>query len=66
MRASAAPIPTALPATNPYKLGTSHISAGPVSAVSLSHFVAKFFNILKVPSMVVNSGRDKNATKDQP
>jgi hypothetical protein len=29
----------------------------------LSHFVAKFANVLKVPLMVVDSGRDKNATK---
>jgi hypothetical protein len=29
----------------------------------LSHFVAKFANVLKVPFVVVDSGRDKNATK---
>src|SRR5262245_48613816 len=45
------------------KLAFPHCFALADLKVWLSHFVAKFANVLKVPSVVVDSGRDKNATK---
>jgi hypothetical protein len=44
-------------------MGISSMFRGDGLMKSLSHFVAKFANVLNAPPMVVNSGRDKNATK---
>jgi hypothetical protein len=63
MCASASPILSLPPAGNPYKSGTSRISAGLVPAVSLSHVVARirlyFQGIAFVKTISTRQSRDK-------